>query len=135
MQASNVGRMLTAWVGVRLIRFSIRRLGFASTVRFLTSLPRLGGTAPAPDPRWAAELAAGAGGRYGGSCLDRSVALWFVLHQHGIDGNLRIGVARDGDAIDGHAWVEYRGQVLNDAPEVATRFAVFDDDPVGMVFT
>ncbi len=55
--------------------------------------------------------------------------------QHGIDGDLRIGVARDGDAIDGHAWVEYRGQVLNDAPDVATRFAVFDDDPVGMVFT
>ena len=64
------------------------------------------------------------------------MALWFTLRQHGLDGDIRIGVVANdgGSGIDGHAWVEYRGTVLNDEPDIGSRFAVFDDDPIDLVF-
>ena len=120
--------------GVRETRFLLRTIGFARTIGLMRVFPALLHKTQTPDPRWAAEIAHVSGGPYHGTCLDRSVFLWLVLHQHGIEGNLRIGVARSGDGIDGHAWVEVDGSVLNDDPGVAERFAVFDEDPVGMVF-
>ena len=134
-RSTTYGRIAIAWLAVRVVRFLIRRTGFARTVRFLDAMPRVGSIAIAPDPRWTGEIALASAGRYGGTCLDRSVLLWFVLRQHGLEGDLRIGVAYDNGTIDGHAWVEYRGTVLNDAPDIAERFAVFDDDPTTLVFT
>lgn len=133
--STTYGRLAAAWIAVRLIRFLIRRAGFAGAIRFLSAVPPVGSASVAPDPRWAGEIAQASAGRYGGTCLDRSVALWLLLRQHRLDGDLRIGVARNGATIDGHAWVEYRGMVLNDTIDVADRFAVFDDDPTTLVFT
>ena len=124
-----------ARAGVLLTRVALRTAGFAATIRALSALPRIMRTSTSPDPRWAGEIATAATGRLGGTCLDRSVALWFTMRQHGLDGDLRIGVARSGDALDAHAWVEYGGAVLNDTADVSERFAVFDDDPTDLVFT
>lgn len=131
---STYGRLLMAWVGVRITRLALRTAGFAPTIRLLSSAPRIFSAVVAPNPLWMAEIGKAAKGRYGATCLDRSVALWFVLRQHSLEGTVRIGVARDGDTFDAHAWVEYRGAVLNDTPDVADRFTVFDEDPVDLVF-
>jgi hypothetical protein len=61
-----------------------------------------------------------------GTCLSRSLTLWWLLKQQGIDSELRIGVHRMADGIRAHAWIEHQGVVLNDQPDVRTRFTPFD---------
>ncbi len=84
--------------------------------------------------RWAETIDRVSGRPFGGTCLDRSVFLWFVMRMHCLDGDVRIGITLDGSKIEGHAWVEIDGLVINDSPDIADSFAVFDDDPVALVF-
>jgi hypothetical protein len=124
-------------IATRLTRFSIRTLGFSRTVRLMGRLPRVAKPAQ-PDAvlgPLASDIASVSGSPYGASCLDRSVLLWFLMRQKRLDGEIRIGVVFTDDQLEGHAWVEYKGAVVNDDPDVATRFTVFDEDPVGIVFT
>lgn len=63
---------------------------------------------------------------YRPSCLPQSLVLWHLLRRRGLPAELRIGVRKaDGD-FTAHAWVEYGGQVINDTPDVAQRFAMVD---------
>jgi hypothetical protein len=72
-------------------------------------------------------------GPYAGNCLSQSLTLWRLLRHQGIMGDLRIGVQKSdaelAGALDGfraHAWVEYKGVVLNDRPDVGQRYAAFE---------
>jgi len=125
-------------VGARLTRLSLRIAGFRRTIALLDHLPKPQKSIPATTDdaaRWA-EMIRRVGGRpYGATCLDRSVFLWFLMRQRGLDGRIRIGIAFDDDRLDGHAWVELDGVVVNDDPNVADHFAVFDEDPTGIVFS
>jgi hypothetical protein len=60
------------------------------------------------------------------NCLKHSLVLWYLLRRQSIDSELRIGVRREGDKFQAHAWVEYAGQVLNDSPEVSQAYARFE---------
>jgi hypothetical protein len=60
------------------------------------------------------------------NCLERSLALWWLLRREGVDGELHIGARKEGGRLEAHAWVELRGQVLNDGPEVHQHYARFD---------
>jgi hypothetical protein len=133
---STVGRLAVYGLGLRAVQLLIRAIGFRRTVRVLDSIAP-SGLAPSQDePRmWAAEIDKVTVRPRTPSCLDRSVFLWFVLRIHGIDGDLRIGIAPSGNTIDGHAWVELDGDVVNDAQEIAQHFAVFDGDPIGLAFS
>ena len=63
------------------------------------------------------------------SCLVRALALADLLAREGVpDSLIRLGVRRDGAAIDAHAWVELDGRVVGDDPDVVRRFA-----PLGAV--
>jgi len=122
---------------VRLTRLSIRSLGFSRTVGLLDRLPRPFAATTADEAsaaRWANEIEGVSGRPYGGTCLDRAVLLWFLMRQRGLAGIIRIGVAFDDDRLDGHAWVEVNGTVVNDHQEVASRFIPFDEDPVELSF-
>ena len=130
-------RLSAFFVGVRATRVSIRTVGFARTVSLFGALPRI--MAAQRESRWSAASWAAAvdrvsGRPYGGTCLDRSVFLWLVMRLHGIDGSIRIGLTKRDGPLEGHAWVELDGQVVNDIPDVADRYAVFDEDPVGIAF-
>ncbi|MBE9198371.1 MULTISPECIES: lasso peptide biosynthesis B2 protein [unclassified Nodularia (in: cyanobacteria)] len=59
-------------------------------------------------------------------CLQKSLVLWGLLRHQGINSELRIGVKRDAESFEAHAWVEYEGFVLNDTQNVRDRFAMFD---------
>ena len=68
-------------------------------------------------------------GRYvpaNGSCLRQSLLVWWLLRRKGVPAELRIGVRKQ-EGFAAHAWVELAGQPVNDAPDVAERFAPFDD--------
>jgi hypothetical protein len=72
-------------------------------------------------------------GLYRATCLKRSLALWWILRQRGIDSDLRFGVRRGDNKIDAHAWVEYQGLVLNDRATVNTDYAPFNDNMIELV--
>jgi hypothetical protein len=61
-------------------------------------------------------------------CLIRSLLLMAVLPPQGPPPTLVIGVAREADALRGHAWVEYEGSVLPSAdltPPALSSFTEF----------
>jgi hypothetical protein len=60
------------------------------------------------------------------NCLTRSVTLWWILRRRAIDTTLRIGVRTAAGRFEAHAWVELAGLVLNDASDIAQRFAPFE---------
>jgi len=132
---TTIGRLLAFTFGIRFIQALLRTVGFSSTMRLLERLSVTPSADDVPDPaRWVAEIAMVSESPRRPSCLDRSVLLWFIAEIYDLDASIRIGVAPAGDTIDGHAWVEIDGTVVNDDPDVAAEFVVFDEDPVGIVF-
>jgi hypothetical protein len=61
------------------------------------------------------------------NCLTRSLYLCWLLRRRGIASELRIGVQLVQGKLDAHAWVEYQGVPINDAQDVAQRFAAFNE--------
>ncbi len=55
-------------------------------------------------------------------CLGRSVALCWLLRQQGIDATVHIGVRKENNALDAHAWVQSGNFVINDTENVAERY-------------
>jgi hypothetical protein len=60
------------------------------------------------------------------NCLERSLTLWWLLRRAGIDGELHIGARKYESRFEAHAWVELRGVILNDSPDVHQHYARFD---------
>lgn len=65
------------------------------------------------------------GARHGlvrGTCLSRSLTLWWMLRSRGIQASLRIGVRKRQQRLEAHAWVEYQECVLGEGDEVRLHF-------------
>lgn len=60
------------------------------------------------------------------NCLNQSCVLWWLLRRHGIQSDLRIGVRRQENQFEAHAWVEREGVVISDDEDVHDRFSAFD---------
>ncbi|MBF0232544.1 MAG: lasso peptide biosynthesis B2 protein [Desulfamplus sp.] len=60
-----------------------------------------------------------------GTCLSRSLVLWWILYHHGIDTDLRIGICKNADQFQAHAWIEYKNKPLNAGRRVRRRYIVF----------
>lgn len=63
------------------------------------------------------------------SCLARSLLLKALLNRRGVGTQLRLGVRRDGMALEAHAWLECGGRPVNDRREFVARYEPFDDLP------
>ncbi len=61
-----------------------------------------------------------------GSCLSRSLTLWWLLQRKGIDTALHIGTNNKTNSFLAHAWVEYLGYPLNAGNRVRQRYTPFD---------
>src|SRR5262245_827284 len=60
-------------------------------------------------------------------CLPRTIVLWTLLRRAGIDTDIRIGVRCDTqEEFQAHAWLEWNGQVINDAGDVAREYLPFN---------
>lgn len=68
----------------------------------------------------------GAHGLLTANCLERSLALCWLLHRRGIDAELRLGVRRDPEDLAAHAWVEIGGRALDPSSD---RYAAFATGP------
>ena len=61
------------------------------------------------------------------SCLPRTIVLWSLLRRRGITADVRIGVRCDSHGeFQAHAWLEWNGEVLNDAAEVGSQYLTFN---------
>jgi Transglutaminase-like superfamily len=60
------------------------------------------------------------------SCLEESLALWFLLRRQAITCELRIGARKVGGNFQAHAWVECDGQALHDTEEVYRHYAALE---------
>jgi hypothetical protein len=60
------------------------------------------------------------------SCLEKSLALWWILRTQGICSELRIGGRKIKDKFEAHAWVEREGAALNEPQQEHRHYAKFD---------
>ena len=60
------------------------------------------------------------------TCLEESLALWWLLARQGIATELRIGVRKHSEKFEAHAWVERAGTALNEPESLHKHYAAFD---------
>jgi hypothetical protein len=119
-----------------VLRASLRFAGFRRTQSLLDRwLPKetgnsSAGNRTAPETIAATARMVRAAGRYGPgrvTCLEESLALWWLLGRQGIFAQLRIGIRKQVETFEAHAWVECGSTPLGDAEEVHRHYAAFDE--------
>lgn len=60
-----------------------------------------------------------------GNCLAQSLTIWWLLRRQGILVELRVGVRKQQDCLEAHAWIEHRSRVLNDDSEIRAHYSPF----------
>jgi hypothetical protein len=123
---------MRASVLLPLISVSLKLRGFRKTkasLQYFLSTP-CGSRNPESQARavMTAQMVRAAG-RYGigqANCLKASLALWWLLARQGIASDLRVGVLKDGEKFDAHAWVECGGAALNEPETRHQHFRAFD---------
>jgi hypothetical protein len=60
------------------------------------------------------------------SCLAKSMTLWWLLGRQGIASHLRIGIRKENEQFEAHAWVERDGAALNEPDEHHHHYVAFD---------
>jgi hypothetical protein len=63
----------------------------------------------------------------GTTCLTSSLALQCMLRRRGIATQLRVGVRLTNRRLEAHAWLEYRGERINDQLGAMEGFFAFDE--------
>jgi len=123
-----------------LIRMSLRLRGFRATQRTLRlrigrgvgALPK---TAAADETKlvWRMVLAAGRYSLLKGTCLEQSLALWWLLARKGIVTQLRIGARKSGEKFEAHAWVERNGSAIGEPDSTHLHYAAFEKEFAGEI--
>jgi hypothetical protein len=126
------GLFLRAAALLPLISLSLRLRGFRKTQAFLQRfLPQSNDTMDISVPARAkltirmvrAAVRHSAGHP---TCLEESLALWWMLGRQGITSGLRIGVRKRDEKFEAHAWVEREGVALNEPESLHEHYAAFD---------
>jgi len=124
---------LRAMVTLPVVALSLRWRGFRATQATLQKSISSG--IPELDPELATKhltLTAhmvNAADRHGlvhPSCLAKSMALWWLLGRQGISSELRVGIQKENEKFQAHAWVERDGTALNEPEEHHHHYAAFD---------
>jgi hypothetical protein len=114
---------------VTIVRWTLKVAGYERTrqriERRIASVPVIGDGDPQVVAAIEYTVAMGAAlfpGR--AQCLERSLVLYDYLRCRGIAAQVRLGIQRY--PFMAHAWVEYRGEPINDVPEHVRIFTAFD---------
>ncbi len=112
------------------MKLRLHRRGFDGTLRWLAA--RVGGVpvrndVPLEPVRRVEYHVAMAGALYPARarCLEQSLTLYCLLRAQGVP--VRYCQGAQPYPFQAHAWVEYRGEVINDVAEHAEQFARFPD--------
>ncbi len=125
---------LRAAMALPLIRLSLRWRGFRATQAMLERFAAHRPVLPVASENGAVLTArmVKAAGRYGlrrASCLEESLALWWLLARQGMRSEIRIGVRNDpraGSEFAAHAWIEHNGIALNETEAPHRHYAAFE---------
>lgn len=126
------GLFLRAFVVLPLISISLRWRGFRKTKASLQHFLPVPYGSQNPDAQARAVLTAqmvraAADHAIGDpSCLEKSLALWWLLARQGIASDLRVGIRKDGETFEAHAWVECGEATLNEPEMQHHHYAAFD---------
>ena len=124
---------LRATVLLPLVAVSLHLRGFRATQAALQRF--LSNANPEHDPALLSKNAAmtahmvSAADRHGlvhPSCLAKSLTLWWLLERQGIASHLRIGIRKEVEKFEAHAWVEREGTALNEPEKHHHHYATFD---------
>lgn len=131
------GLFLRAAALLPIVSLSLRLRGFRATQlhlqRYLPDMPpaAFGSLANNTDGRVAltAQMVRSAARWSIGkaTCLEQSLALWWLLGRQGIASSMRIGTRKAAGKFEAHAWVECCGVALNEAEKPHLHYAVFDE--------
>ena len=124
---------LRAAVLLPAISRKLRREGFVATQRWLERRLPPGHKPPLDRDAFVLSVtrAVGAASRHGignTTCLQQSLAMWYLLAREGVAADLRIGVRKNGDAFEAHAWIEIEGKALAEPEGSHKHYAAFDAD-------
>ena len=124
---------LRATVLLPLVTLSLRWRGFQTTraalQRFLSNTNQERDTAFVGKNTALTAHMVNAADRHGlvhPSCLAKSMTLWWLLGRQGISSHLRIGIRKEKEKFEAHAWVERNGAALNEPDEHHHHYAAFD---------
>ena len=138
MDANARGIFLRAAVLLPVISISLKMRGFRATQRLLLrSLPAARQTSEENSIHIAGDLKrpeltsrmVNAAIRYvwrASTCLEKSLALWWLLGRQGIASQLRIGARKFEGKFEAHAWVECGGAALSELQQEHRHYAAFD---------
>ena len=140
LSKSDRGLLMSGFCLLPIVAASLKTIGLQRTQSWLV------GNAPAPmlpvtaqtraNVRRAAQMVATAYRLHPvpSSCLPRTVVLWSLLQRRGIGADVRIGVRYNTQGqFESHAWLEWNGEVLNDAANVASQFLPFNSQAFDQV--
>ena len=63
---------------------------------------------------------------HGSTCLEKSLASWWLLGRQGVPAVVRIGARMNSAKFEAHAWVECEGLAVNEPEEPHRHYAAFD---------
>jgi len=118
-----------------VISWSLRIRGFRSTQVSLESIsisaqknPPGGQVIDSERVRIAVRMvnAAARHGLGSSTCLEKSLALWWLLRREGIVSSVRIGARKAAGKFEAHAWLERDGVALNEPGDEHRHYATFD---------
>jgi len=125
---------LRALVLLPLIALSLRWRGFGATQaalqRFLSSPNQRPDAALVGRDVAVTAHMVNAADRHGlvhPSCLAKSLTLWWLLGRQGISSRLRIGIRKEKEKFEAHAWVERDGTAVNEPEGHHRHYAAFDE--------
>jgi hypothetical protein len=114
------------------IAVSLRIRGFRATQAALQNFsiaPKIEKSVDAGERVELASRMVNAAARHGwkrATCLERSLALWWLLRREGITSSVRIGARKASGKFEAHAWVEWGGAALNEPGDGHRHYAAFD---------
>ncbi|PYT74863.1 MAG: lasso peptide biosynthesis B2 protein [Acidobacteria bacterium] len=124
---------LRAAVTLALVSLSLRLRGFRSTQTTLQKslshrLPQMDHDSAKKRVALTARMvnAADRHGLVHPSCLAKSLTFWWLLGRQGIASQLRIGIRKENDRLEAHAWVQRGDIALNEPEEHHHHYAAFD---------
>lgn len=127
------GLFLRAMALLPLVSLSLRWRGFRATQatlqRFLSTANGEQDSALASQRAALSAHMVNAADRHGlvhPSCLAKSLTLWWLLGRQGIPAQLRIGIRKEQEKFEAHAWVERDGAAVNEPEEHHHHYAAFD---------
>jgi hypothetical protein len=122
-----------AGIMLALARLAVRLLPSARLFAWAGRPPKHLRRFATDEARWIAWAVAQRGGAPGinALCLPRALAAHAMLRRRGIASRLCLGVARNGDVVAAHAWIEVGGRAIVGGEEAAgfTRLAAFGAAP------